>query len=125
MACLGMICLFLTGCGPQHHYAFQQFSTPNEGTILSVQGYLVKSSGVAEFEKNWNIDYQIPTTEAKIMELMNIDIDNGQVRSEITVDRKDNKLAHLKSNCLNVDNINYFIMTIVFFCYDETLNSKM
>ncbi len=54
IVCLGMIYLFLVGCGPQHHYAFQQLSSPDEGTILSVQGYVVKPSEVAEFKKRWN-----------------------------------------------------------------------
>ena len=55
IACFGMICLFSVGCGPQHHHAFQQFSSPDEGTILSVQGYVLRPSEVANFKKNWNI----------------------------------------------------------------------
>lgn len=53
--CFALICLFLVGCGPQHHHAFQQFSTRHEGSILSVQGYVVNASEIAAFEKNWNI----------------------------------------------------------------------
>ncbi len=55
IVCIGILCLFAIGCGPQHHYAFQQLSSPDEGTILSVQGYVVKPSKVADFERNWNI----------------------------------------------------------------------
>ena len=55
IACFGMTFLLLVGCGPQHHLAFQQFSSPDEGTILSVQGYVLSPSEVAEFEKNWNM----------------------------------------------------------------------
>lgn len=55
IAFFGILCLFLVGCGPQHHLAFQQFSTPHKGSILSVQGYVLKPSEIPEFEKNWNI----------------------------------------------------------------------
>ena len=53
--CIVLIYLLIAGCAPQHHYAFQQFSAPQDGSILSVQGYVLNPNEVAVFEKNWNI----------------------------------------------------------------------
>ncbi|MEM7372555.1 MAG: hypothetical protein AAF587_28300 [Bacteroidota bacterium] len=50
-----IFCLFSIGCGPQHHYAFQQFGTPHKGSILSVQGYVFNPSEETDFKNNWNI----------------------------------------------------------------------
>ncbi len=47
--------LIFTRCGPQHHYAFQQFNTENKEAIISIQGYVVDPISVKTLEKNWNL----------------------------------------------------------------------
>ncbi|ACF15048.1 hypothetical protein Ctha_2599 [Chloroherpeton thalassium ATCC 35110] len=45
---------FVQACAPGHHLAFEQFQSPHSGTVLSVQGYVIKSnSDTAALQQNW------------------------------------------------------------------------
>lgn len=49
-----LLSLVILGCGPQHHYAVEQFNANPEGAILSIQGYVVDSAKVRDLERDWN-----------------------------------------------------------------------
>ena len=48
-----VICFLTLSCGPGHHLAYQQFSDPYSGGLLSVQGYVVKDGN--QLSKDWNV----------------------------------------------------------------------
>lgn len=51
-----IIFLITSSCGPAHHLAYKQFSAPYSGSLLSVQGYVIKGSDKAKnLKKDWNI----------------------------------------------------------------------
>lgn len=53
--CIAIILnLLFIGCGPQHHYSFQQIKIPDQGVILSMQGYVLDSSEINTLKKDWN-----------------------------------------------------------------------
>ncbi len=55
LAIFAVLTMTLISCGPQHHYAFEQFSANNEGEILSMQGYILDDSKVKTLQKDWDL----------------------------------------------------------------------
>lgn len=50
-----VLLVFLYGCAPGHHLAFKQLSSDYSGSVLSVQGYVVRNQREKDLlEKRWS-----------------------------------------------------------------------